>query len=463
MKSSCLLIILSLIGLFAVTSCKKYLEKKPNSKVLTPNTPAEFQGLLDNPDVFSYGHTLGLLSTDEIYFSPAYYDDKLTTWERNAYIWDPKIFGPAEIPFDWSKAYEQIFNTNITLEGLIPLMSNTTEDRDLNKVRGDALFKRSLAHFQLAQLFAPAYEDASADADMGIPLKLKTDAEEPVVRPNLRVCYNQILSDLNDATALLPARPDPAHLNRASKASAQALLARVHLYMGHWQASAIAAGNALTAYDSLMDYNAIDTTVKPLLKADNLEIVYLLKAPDMTDQNNLVVGLASEGANVDTQLIHLYVPHDLRLSIFFRQRNDKTWGIRYTLTGTRIPFEGIAVSEIYLTLAEAQARQGNTSAALACLNKLLIKRYTTGQIPTLPDSTDKQAVLERILFERRLELPLRGLRWLDLKRLNKQNRNITVARVVNTKPYSLKPNDLRYALPLPVTTVEKYELKQNAR
>jgi hypothetical protein len=462
MKSTYQLWLICLIVLVTTASCKKYLDEKPNSNVQVPSDPSELQGLLDNQEVFGYGHTLGLLSADEFYFSPSFYNGSLSKSEQNTYIWSPEIFSPEEISHDWNKAYEQIYYTNIALEGL---RTNTSDDTDLDKIKADALFKRALAHFRLAELFAPAYSEANADVALGIPFKLKTDADESITRPTLRECFGQILADLDNAKGLLPNMPHPSARYRASNAAVLALKARILLYMGNWQQSAIAAEAALNCYDSLIDFNSIDTSTRNPFKAETREILYQLKAPDIGGQNALVIGLASnqEGANVDTHLIQSFTAGDLRLPIYFRQRTDKSWGLRFTLTGTRTPFEGISVSEIYLTLAEAQARQGNTVLALARLNRLLVNRYDTAQVPPLPPGTDPQAVLERILAERKKELPFRALRWLDIKRLNVQGRKITQTRNINNSVYTLAPNDLRYALPLPAPTVEKYDLKPNPR
>src|ERR1044072_1566136 len=128
----CSILTISLMASLLISGCKKYLDRKPTSNMLAPTAPDDLQGLLDNTDVFGYGHILGVLSGDEFAFTQVFYNDKLTEWERNAYKWDRDIFSPSQIPYEWTKSYEQIFNTNIALEGLVPLMSQNTDERDLN-------------------------------------------------------------------------------------------------------------------------------------------------------------------------------------------------------------------------------------------------------------------------------------------------------------------------------------------
>jgi starch-binding outer membrane protein, SusD/RagB family len=457
MKVNYKLLLLSIITLIAI-GCKKNLEKKPNSNLQIPNNPDELQALLDNQEVFGLGHTLGLLSADEFYVSTAFYYGSLLASDQKAHIWTADMFNDKEIPSDWKKAYEQIYYSNIILEALVPLTANATGDRELNNIKGDALYKRAFSNFHLAELFAPAYDPAGAATQPGIPLKLTTDVDEVIKRPSLKVCFQNILSDLNAAKDLLSDKFDPSHKNRASKAAVTALLARIHLYMGNWHQSVLQAEAALKSYSNLIDFHSLDTSLRTPIKTDNVEVIYSMKLPDKGAGNELVVTLASlaPGANVDTSLISSFSAGDLRLPIFYRHRDDKTWGLRSGLTGTRTPFAGICTPEIYLSLAEAEARQGNAASALNTLNKLLVNRYDTGHMPPLPDPSNSKAVLEMILAERKKEMAFRGTRWLDIKRLNIQNPTITQTRVIDGIIYTIGPNDVRYALPLPAATAKKY-------
>jgi hypothetical protein len=75
--------------------------------------------------------------------------------------------------------------------------------------------------------------------------------------------------------------------------------------------------------------------------------------------------------------------------------------------------------------------------------------------------TDSAAALDTILLERRKELVMRTLRWIDIKRLNKEDRNIVPVRIVAGERFSLPPNDNRYALPLPSDVVNISGMPQN--
>lgn len=69
--------------------------------------------------------------------------------------------------------------------------------------------------------------------------------------------------------------------------------------------------------------------------------------------------------------------------------------------------------------------------------------------------------LALVLKERRKELLFRGLRWIDIKRLNKEGAGINITRLVNGMRYTLEPGDPRFALPLPADVIDASGMPQN--
>ena len=96
------------------------------------------------------------------------------------------------------------------------------------------------------------------------------------------------------------------------------------------------------------------------------------------------------------------------------------------------------------------------------LNALLTSRFKQGTFQPY-NATNPQDALQLILEERRKELVCRGLRFTDLRRLNKEGAGIMLSRVVNSKTYQLAPNDLRYTLPIPNDAIEGSLIVQNPR
>ncbi|MGY6541709.1 hypothetical protein, partial [Vibrio parahaemolyticus] len=70
--------------------------------------------------------------------------------------------------------------------------------------------------------------------------------------------------------------------------------------------------------------------------------------------------------------------------------------------------------------------------------------------------------LDLILKERRKELVTRGLRWQDLKRLNRDGHfQQTLKRSIGENTYELPANDPRYVLPIPSYVINFNHIEQN--
>jgi hypothetical protein len=122
----------------------------------------------------------------------------------------------------------------------------------------------------------------------------------------------------------------------------------------------------------------------------------------------------------------------------------------------------LATDEVYLIRAECFARAGDVVDALKDLNTLMAKRIKSAFFVPFIASTGTDA-LKLILTERRKELVMRGLRWTDLRRLNKEGYNIALTRVINGQTYTLLPNDPRYILPIPDDVIVFTGMQQNIR
>jgi hypothetical protein len=151
---------------------------------------------------------------------------------------------------------------------------------------------------------------------------------------------------------------------------------------------------------------------------------------------------------VDTLLYSSYTKNDLRKLIYYKDVGGG-FGFCGTYDESGYMFGGLATDEMFLIKAECEARGNNILSAMNDLNTLLVNRYKTGTF--VPETAnDASEALSKILIERRKELVMRGLRWTDLRRLNKESSLAkTLYRTINGVVYSLPPNDDRYVYPIP--------------
>lgn len=440
-----------------LSSCgKEFLEVKQNQNLVVPYRIADFQGMLDQVSIMNTGscHELSTIGSDEYFITENVWSALTRPDQKNGYIWAADIFERGRSG-DWEEAYHRILIANMALE-VEEIKPGMAEQDAWNNVVGSALFFRALNHYQLAQLFCKPYSAESASTDLGIPLRLEADVTISAKRASVLETYEQIIKDLERAKDLLPERPLLKY--RPSKAATFALLSKVFLQMDEYEKAGFNAAGCLAITDELIDFNTLDVNARYPMTQDyeaNPEIVF------MCNISNLAITNTSR-FNVDTLLWALFEENDLRTQAYFFETGGRRV-FKGSYRGSAAFFTGIALDEILLIRAECNARLGNTNAALSDLNHLLSHRYKKQGFSPL-DSKDDEVLLRMILTERRKELLMRGTRWEDLRRLNKDGRFAKVLeRKLGANHYELKPNDARYVLPIPENEIDLSGIEQNPR
>ena len=435
-----------LLAALTLGACKKaFLDKQPSTALIVPSTLTDFQNTLNNTTVMPPSPALGEISADNLYFPYSFWQS-IDTKEANAYSWAADIYEGQPLDDNWDLPYQQVYYANLVLEELASVPQTTDNSVQWFSIQGSALFIRAYAFYNIAQLFAPVYDDSTAATDAGIPLRLHSDVTAPSVRASVQDTYSQILADLRQAVPLLSPGFPAAQRNLPSRPAAYALLSRVLLSMRSYTQAGLYADSALQLYDTLIDYNTVSTAAfLPFTRLNN-ETLY---QSNVVTSTQCLAALAYPGCVVDSTLYASYAPTDLRRAILFHLNPTTALpNPNGSYAGSIFPFTGLATDECFLVRAECSAREGNTTLALNDLNTLLRHRYLTGSFTTLGASSPA-AALALILAERRKELPFRGLRWTDLRRLNKEGYNITLTRLLNGTTYTLIPNSNLYTLPIP--------------
>ncbi len=450
-------IILILAACLLQASCKKedtFLNAKPNQALFVPSTLQDLENILNDQNIFNTGDPgLGELASDDYYATSDILNNEDFT-DRNGYIWAKKLYNVGQNVNDWSVPYQQVYHANTILDYLPKIPTSPTQATEANQIKGSALFFRSMAFYNLIQTFAMPYDVKTASADLGVPLRLTSDLNTKSVRASVQQCYDQIIVDLQTALPLLPLKAKYQTL--PSQPAANVLLARAYLAMANYPKALQYADACITQFNTLTDYSTLNPTPYAINSALLSEDIFHTSQQgwDLTFPN--YVGIA------DSTLYKSYAANDLRTTTCFVLNSglpyfSGTYDLQYS------NYSGIATDEVYLIRAECNARAGNTSLALKDLNTLLITRWKPGTFIPYAANTPDQA-LTAVLSERRKELLFRGLRWTDLRRLNKDARfAVTLTRTYNGTTYTLPPNDPRYAMPIPDNEISNSGIQQNPR
>lgn len=432
-------------------SCKKYLDVKMDKTLVVPSTIQDLQGLLDdNHHMNVKTPAFNESSADDYFMTPETlgYGGE---FEFETYTWQVKEQGH---PNDWSTAYFVVFNANYCLEQLEGNAKTFANEQSWNNVKGSAHFFRGYIYLLLLWQHAKAYDPATADADLGITLRKNSDFNAPSVRASVNDCYKQIISDLTIAGQYLPI--EPMHPMRPSLPAVYGALARCYLSMNKYDSAFKYADLCLSMKPDLLDYNSseVNPVAMAPFKPFNKEVIfYSEQAPGYANRQTFL-------SYHDTLLYRSYAEDDLRKAVFYFE-NGAYHGFKGHYSGDQYRFfSGIGSSEIYLMRAESYARMGRTMESMNDLNRVLEHRWKTGTFIPLIAETPSEA-LDMILVERRKELTMRGLRWMDIKRLNKLGANISLKRVIEGQEYILPANDKRFALPIPDDIIRITGMPQN--
>src|SRR5690606_1793650 len=182
---------------------KKFLDEKPNPKIVTPNTLEDLNLLLDAAGDLNYNVYPGLveINTDDFYLTSSTYNG-LTDFYKSLYKFEKNSdFIALDVNFHWRMAYKVVLYANTILEELNTVKSDNIKLK--NEIKGKALFFRAFAYWELAKLYAYNLWDEDKDLNKGIPLRVSANVNEVSIRSSVTQTYNQIFLDLLSIIELL--------------------------------------------------------------------------------------------------------------------------------------------------------------------------------------------------------------------------------------------------------------------
>lgn len=441
--------VVMLLLLSSLVSCNEFLDEKSNFGLQSPNTLESLQGILDNSNDMNMNvPSFGDIHSDDYFFTKKEYN-AAGEQARGFYTWASISYN---YPNDWSLLYIPVYQANVVLDELPKI--NGSKDLK-NEIRGSALFYRAYQYLQGLWIYAKVFDTQTSSTDPGIVLRLTSDQTIVSKRRNVAECYNQVIADFELAASLLPDIAESPM--RPSKIACFSALSRLHLAMGKYESAFNYADKVLQLKSDLIDYN--DFTQSDILKPYpiprlNKETIFYAQLTTSNPNLHPSYGL------VDTTLYASYSDNDLRRSLFFKARNGY-YSFKGSYTSAFNLFGGMAVDELLMIRAETNIRLGRVEQGLQDLNTLLIKRIKKNQYIPYAGLNGKDA-LKLVKNERRKELLMRGLRWMDIKRYNKyDNDNLKLIRIIEGKNYELLPNSNKYALPLPNDIIQITGMEQN--
>lgn len=364
----------------------------------------------------------------------------------------------------WGNFYDTINDANLLISGI---EEGVLSDAKARQYEAEGRFIRALVMHHAVRIFGyePGMQPNSGPGSEGnwenLGIVIRTEptlsVDDATEKPRAPVSdvYDQIVTDLNEATTMFDQGPEEGGPNYASEAAAQALLARVQLYQRNWSEADAAAQNALASV-SLADPSNLEAIFDETTESP--EHIFTIETDPVNESAGVNNSLSSYTekywmAQIPTEdLLDLYPAGDQRKDAWYgpcydeidSARPDGCEDINTHEDDLEIagydddPYTGLELqkyqaeaqadayaddyvhlraAEMVLIQAEARLHTDGISAAISRLNDLRTQRGA----PQLNASnySSEEEVIDEILAERRRELVAEGHRFFDLKRLGR--------------------------------------------
>lgn len=464
----------SLIGLSALsfTGCNHLLDIKPVNSMI-PVSVEDYEAVLVGGYPKQEFFMKTELMTDNVYanlyctYDPPKNQEPWYVWASTHQLPDE------ENDAYWGQLYQSVYYANTVLDEFEKRTPSDSEKELFEMVKGEAYALRAYSYFYLVNLYADVYSKENLDKP-GVPMPLSAEDVHKNTHDNVREpigkVWEQIVNDLNEATKYLAGKT-PKNKFRFDNTSLELLKARVYLFMENWDAAIAAAGNVI-GIKTLYDMNSLQSRIEEEGKSRVFGLTYGLLDAGYEKEVLFFTGGRGNG-NIFYYSTQVFKPveelltlcdldgrQDYRRYIYEsfsdlstnegKEAGPTTYHM-YGYQGGKYYYIGLKLSEAYLIRAEAYARRNREANdlenSLKDLNDLLVKRIADYTDLTVSDFDGAESILQRIWYERRLELAFEGgMRWFDLRRQGKPE----IRHIYQTgTEYVLNQGDLRYVLQIP--------------
>lgn len=394
----------------------------------------------------------------------------------------------------WENNYVAIKNYNVIIENAETVPEDIKEYATY--IAGEARLARAVSYLRLARRFGDAYDDATAESALCVPLVLKYNQQERPERASVKAVYDQIKVDLDIAAEVLAEDEGKAGAEYFTIDVVNAVYANYYLDTKQYaKAYSYAKGlidsgvyKLASTVEELTSEYTKDAATEAIFKAH----VALTELPNSygeylnysSDASSPTEDAFSPGYIPSKTLIDAYEEGDIRFDVWFddcsevayKQDGSYYQGEFYVFT----KFEGnkalstsgvissclaprpFTIAEMHLIAAEAALNGGATaSEGLAVLNALQTARKATPSAELNAASVQNEWFKETVGEGRRLECLKRWKVGFSGRPAQegalRNNLIMTLADVNNNyEAKALAADDYHFNWPIP-----SYEMKVN--
>ncbi|MBE8714436.1 RagB/SusD family nutrient uptake outer membrane protein [Sphingobacterium hungaricum] len=417
----------ALLTLTTFSGCEKFLDLKPTNALLADNavydaktSRALVNAGYSNLKSYSIGSalTLAVLPGDNVFFAGS--QSQNIELDNHAFtVTNSAIVGA------YASSYALINVVNWAISEIPKVEDATFAEGEQNKLIGEAYFIRAFAYFNLVRSWGGVQLQLNPTTDLTSLGAISRSTEEQT--------YAQILSDLKSSEDLLPA-DDGQTRNKLQKAIVRAFRAKVLLYAKRFEEAETEATAVIQnpKYALLKPYNKF--FVAPFLTSES---VFELSATATNAGTSGSAWFPASGtprgsyefrpSNEIINLLNDPAKGGNRKSLIATRGTDVFVNLYHTVSPNINPAYVIRIADLHLIRAEARARKANPDYAGAIADLNLIKDRAEATLYPV-GNTDKDAIVQSIWDERRLEFAFEADRWYDLVRTEQAEEVLGVSK-----------------------------------
>lgn len=445
--------------LFLMPACNKFTDITPKGKNIL-NRVSDLDYLLN----FNYVNLSNVTNPNNYtYFK---FDELTTLTDGFPYVTNvpsmisapSKTLNYALTTYDATVDRATLTPTDIKYEQIYPIITNIANivlanadaasgDRVVaSRLKAEAYVLRAYFHYILVNLYAKAYNPATAATDGGIPYVKDNNIATPNQKSTVGEVYTNMLADL-DAALQLKSLPDkPVNSMRVGNGFAYAVKAMVLLSMRNYTEALTAANASLAINNTLDDY-------RRFLKAPLGTGTVSRKGPTAAD--NLFYAAYDQTAPalqaITAETFSYFEPGAIIKDSTALIINNPLSGVPGSKIWWATPFglntAGLSTGDMYLVKAECLARTQQAPQGMDVLNELRQRRIYPYQ--PLTATTEGQA-MAYIMKAARVEHLFTYKNFVDIKRWNTEDLyKQTITKTIGNTTYQLKPESPLWIFPFP--------------
>jgi tetratricopeptide (TPR) repeat protein len=363
--------------------------------------------------------------------------------------------------------YEGLYATISKVANIVITMGDQASgDAQLIKqLKAEAYIIRAFLHYRLVNIYAKAYDPATATSDGGIPYVTDLAFTKLNDKKTVKEVYDNLLSDL-DAGISSGALPNqPKNSMRIGKGFAYGVKAQVLLSMRNYSAALDAVNEALKYNSTLEDHrplmNITPQSARALTRVgisapDNVFYAFNYNFDPSLLTASPEVLTNYETGNIVKDRTNTY--NYMYGSIYVGLPDSPVW----LATNYQGNSAGMTTSDLVLMKAECLIRTGKINEGMDEVNRIRIRRIDPANYVALSATTEAQA-MGYLQKTSRIEFIFTIRNFINIKRWNREGKyRQTITRTVGGKTYSLTPDSKLYIFPFSQSATQFNEtLTQN--